>query len=209
VLASRGHPDANYMEVRMRSAFAVAVFAIAASGAAFAAPVDYTVDTKHTFPSFEADHFGGMSVWRGKFTSSSGKIVLDREARTGTVEINIDPSSISTGNPDLDKHVKSGDFLDVEKFPQATYKGKLTKFKDGAPTEVDGQLTLHGVTKPVILAIHSFKCMPHPMNPQLEFCGADASTSINREDFGVGWGKNFGFAMWVKLAIQVEANRPK
>jgi len=186
-----------------------ALLTLCACGTALAAPVNYTVDPKHTFPSFEADHFGGMSVWRGKFTTSSGKIVLDREAKTGTVDITIDPASISTGNPDLDKHVKSGDFLDVEKFPQAKYQGKLTKFKDGAPTEVDGQLTLHGVTKPVTLTIRSLKCMTHPMNPQQEFCGADAVANINREDFGVGWGKNFGFAMWVKLAIQIEANRPK
>jgi polyisoprenoid-binding protein YceI len=51
--------------------------------------------------------------------------------------------------------------------------------------------------------------MTHPMNPQLEFCGSDASATINREDFGVNWGKNFGFDMKVRLAIQVEANRPK
>ncbi len=89
-------------------------------------------------------------------------------------------------------------------FPTATYKGKLVKFKDGAPTEVQGELTLHGVTKPVTLTIRSFKCMAHPMKKK-EFCGADAVTTINREDFGVGWGKAFGFGMDVKLAIQVEA----
>jgi polyisoprenoid-binding protein YceI len=174
-----------------------------------AAPAVYDVDPDHTHPSFEADHFGGMSVWRGKFTSSSGKIVLDREAKSGTVDITIDPATVSTGVSDLDKHLRSTDFLDVEKFPTATYKGKFTKFKDGAPTEVQGDLTLHGVTKPVTLTLHSFKCMTHPMNPQLEFCGSDASATINREDFGVNWGKNFGFDMKVKLAIQVEANRPK
>ena len=94
--------------------------------------------------------------------------------------------------------------LDTAKFPTATYKGKLVKFKDGAPTEVAGELTLHGVTKPVTLTIRSFKCMNHPMKKK-EFCGADAVTTINREDFGVGWGKAFGFGMDVKIAIQVEA----
>jgi polyisoprenoid-binding protein YceI len=197
------------MEDSMRVLQALAVVTLAAGGAVVAAPVNYTVDPKHTYPSFEADHFGGMSVWRGKFTSSSGKIVLDREAKSGTVDITIDPATVSTGVGDLDKHLRSTDFLDVEKFPTATYKGKFTKFKDGAPTEVQGDLTLHGVTKPVTLTLHSFKCMTHPMNPQLEFCGSDASATINREDFGVNWGKNFGFDMKVKLAIQVEANRPK
>jgi len=174
--------------------------------AAVAAPATYAVDPDHTFPSFEADHFGGMSVWRGKFKQTSGTIVLDREAKTGTVDISIDANSIDFGHEKLNTHVKGDEpgMLDVAKFPTATYKGKLTKFKDGAPTEVQGDLTLHGVTKPVTLTIRSFKCMAHPMKKK-EFCGADAVGSISREDFGISWGKSFGFKMDVKLAIQVEA----
>jgi polyisoprenoid-binding protein YceI len=173
---------------------------------AVAAPVTYNVDPEHTYPSFEADHFGGMSVWRGKFNQNSGTIVLDREARTGTVDITIDTGSIDFGIEKLKTHVTSNDpqMLDVAKYPTATYKGKLVKFKDGAPTEVEGALTLHGVTKPVTLTIRSFKCMTHPMKKK-EFCGADAVGTINRKDFGVSWGESFGFKMDVKLAIQVEA----
>jgi polyisoprenoid-binding protein YceI len=175
------------------------------STAALAAPATYDIDPDHTYPSFEADHFGGMSLWRGKFTKTSGKVVIDREAKTGTVEVTIDTNSVSTGHEKMDNHLRSdAAFLDVAKFPTATYKGKLAKFKDGAPTEVQGELTLHGVTKPVTLTIHSFKCMQHPMRKK-EFCGADASASFNREDFGITYGKNFGFKMDVKLAIQVEA----
>jgi polyisoprenoid-binding protein YceI len=176
------------------------------TAAAVAAPVTYKVDPEHTHPSFEADHFGGMSVWRGKFNENTGAIVLDREAKTGTVEITIDMNSIDLGLEKLHTHLKSADagMFDTAKFPTATYKGKLAKFKDGAPTEVQGELTMHGVTKPVTLTINSFKCMPHPMKKQ-EFCGADASGNINREDFGVNWGKAFGFRMETKLAIQVEA----
>jgi polyisoprenoid-binding protein YceI len=188
---------------------AFAVLVIAASGVALAAPVTYEIDSKHTFPSFEADHFGGVSVWRGKFTGTSGKVVLDREAKTGTVDVEIDAASVQTGVADLDKHLRTADFLDVEKFPKATYKGKLAKFKDGAPTEVQGDLTLHGVTKPVTLTIRSFKCMPHPMKKGTELCGADAHGTFNREDFGVAWGKNFGFDMKTTLAIQVEGNAAK
>ena len=147
-----------------------------------------------------------MSVWRGRFNETTGTVVIDREAKTGTVDIVIDTNSIDFGLEKLENHVKSGDagMLDAAKFPTATYKGKLVKFKDGAPTEVAGELTLHGVTKPVTLTIRSFKCMSHPMKKK-EFCGADAVTTINREDFGVGWGKAFGFGMEVKLAIQIEA----
>jgi polyisoprenoid-binding protein YceI len=187
---------------------ALAVLVFTASGTGLAAPVTYEIDSKHTFPSFEADHFGGMSIWRGRFNSTSGKVVLDREARTGSIDVTIDTASVDTGVDDLDKHLRSNEFLDVEKFPKATYKGKLTKFKDGAPTEAQGELTLHGVTKPVTLTLRSFKCMQHPMKKQ-EFCGADAHGTINREDFGVSYGKSFGFDMKVVLAIQVEANLAK
>jgi polyisoprenoid-binding protein YceI len=119
--------------------------------------------------------------------------------------VTIDAASVLTGVPDLDKHVKSADFLDVEKFPTATYKGKFAQFKDGAPTQVQGDLTLHGVTKPVALTIKSLKCKAHPMKPGVELCGADAHGEFDREAFGIAWGKNFGFAMKVGLNIQVEA----
>jgi polyisoprenoid-binding protein YceI len=174
------------------------------AGAALAAPVTYQVDSDHTHPSFAADHFGGMSVWRGMFDRVTGTVVLDREAQTGTVDIRIDMASVDVGLESLETHLKSADFFDVDKFPTATYKGKLAKFRDGAPTEVQGELTLHGVTKPVTLQLNSFKCMPHPMKKK-EFCGADASATIDRSAFGIGWGKDFGFRMETKLAIQVEA----
>jgi polyisoprenoid-binding protein YceI len=182
------------------------VIACAITAGAIAAPVTYNVDPEHTYPSFEADHFGGMSVWRGKINENSGTVVLDREAQSGTVEITMDMSSIDLGHEKLHTHLTGADpgMLDVAKFPKATYKGKLTKFKDGAPTEVQGELTLHGVTKPVTLTIRSFKCMTHPMKKK-EFCGADAVGAFSREDFGVNWGKAFGFGMDVKLAIQIEA----
>lgn len=196
----------------MHTSIRLALCAIAAtvSAAAFAAPVTYNVDSEHTYPSFEVDHFGGMSVWRGKFNENSGTVVLDREAKTGTVDIKIETNSIDLGLEKLHTHVKGTDpgMFDVAKYPTATYKGKLAKFVDGAPTEVQGELTLHGVTKPVTLTIRSFKCMTHPMKKQ-EFCGADAVGAINREDFGINWGKAFGFKMDVKLAIQIEAFKAK
>jgi polyisoprenoid-binding protein YceI len=193
----------------MRRNISLVLLSLAGSAAALAAPATYEIDTKHTHPSFEADHFGGVSVWRGLFTASGGTVVLDREAKTGTVDVSIDASSVLTGVPDLDKHLKSGEMLDVEKFPTITYKGKVTKFKDGAPAEVQGDLTLHGVTKPVTLTVRSFKCVAHPMKKDKNLCGADAYASINREDFGVTYGKNFGFDMKVTLNIQVEATTSK
>src|SRR5690606_7861384 len=111
-----------------------------------------------------------------------GTITLDKEAQTGTVEIKIDASSIDFGHDKLNEHAKGEDMFDVAKYPTATYTGKLVNFKNGAPTEVDGTLELHGVKKPVKLTINKFLCKPHPMLKK-EVCGADASAVINREDF--------------------------
>jgi polyisoprenoid-binding protein YceI len=176
------------------------------TGAALAEPVTYQVDPAHTYPSFEADHFGGVSTWRGKFTRSSGTIVIDREKGAGTVDITVDPASIDFGNPKLDEHVKSPEMLDVAKYPTATYKGRLTGFKNGVPTQVEGEFTLHGVTHPLQLTINSFKCVTFPFDKK-EHCGADLSGTINRADYGVSYGDKYGFKMDTRLAIQVEGVR--
>jgi polyisoprenoid-binding protein YceI len=187
----------------MKNALPVALLALI-TGSAIAAPITYNVDPGHTYPSFEADHFGGLSVWRGKFTKSSGKISLDKDKGAGTVEITVDASSIDFGHAKLNEHAQSAEMFDVAKFPTAVYKGTLAKFKDGSPTEVDGELTLHGVTKPVTLTINQFKCILNPMIKK-EVCGADASTTFNRSDFGISYGDKYGFKQEVKLQIQVEA----
>ena len=168
-----------------------------------AAPVTYEIDPAHTYPSFEADHSGGVSMWRGKFNSSAGKITLDKEAGAGTVEVTIDMKSIDFGHQGLNDHANTPDIFDTAKYPTATYSGKLAGFRNGAPTTVEGNLTMHGVTKPVTLTVNSFKCAPHRSGR--EVCGADASATINREDWGVTFGKNFGFDMKVTLRISVEA----
>jgi len=193
----------------MRASLAAFVGLTAFTGAAIAAPVTYEIDTKHAHVGFEADHFGGLSKWRGIISGTTGKIVLDLDAKTGSVDLTLDPATVSVGRTDLEDHLKGPDFFDVAKFPKASYKGTLANFKDGAPTEVQGNLTLHGVTKPVTLKILSFKCKAHPMQQDKNVCGADAEASINREDFGIVWGKNFGFDMGVDLSIQVEALTPK
>ncbi|MGB6604152.1 MAG: YceI family protein [Steroidobacteraceae bacterium] len=188
----------------MKAALAVALGLL--TGSALAAPVTYKIDPAHTYPSFAADHFGGLSIWRGKFDRSSGTIVLDKAANSGTVEITVDASSIDFGQEKLNEHAKSAEMFDVQKYPTATYKGTLTSFKNGAPTEVNGELTLHGVTRPLNLTINQFTCrtMPAAMGGK-ERCGADVSASFNRSDFGIDYGEKYGFNMLVKLQIQVEA----
>ena len=176
------------------------------AGAALADPVTYQVDPAHTYPSFAADHFGGMSVWRGKFDRSSGTIVVDKDKGSGTVDITVDTASIDFGMPKLNEHAKSAEMFDVAKYPTATFKGKLTGFKNGVPTAAEGEFTLHGVTRPLTLTINTFKCMTYPQDKK-EHCGADASGTINRADYGISYGDKYGFKMDVPLAIQVEAVR--
>src|SRR5690606_18593876 len=141
------------MAGRKSQAFAPLVLALllANTGTASAANVAYDIDPEHTFPSFEADHLGGLSVWRGKFNSSHGNVTLDREAGSGTVEVVVDVSSIDFGHDALNEHALGPDLFDAGKYPRAVYKGRLGDFVDGRPTRVVGELTMHGVTRPVEL----------------------------------------------------------
>jgi len=187
---------------------------IAAAGALFAAvsfnamaeEVTYQLDPNHTYPSLESDHFGGISIWRGKFTKSSGTVTLDRTAKKGTLDATIDMTSIDIGNDKLNGELKSAQFFDADKFPTATYKGTSMKFKGEVPVEVIGELTLHGVTKPLNLKIESFKCFTNPMMKK-EVCGTESTATFDRGDFGVDYGKAYGFKMKTTLHIQAEGIR--
>ncbi|HEV7612498.1 MAG TPA: YceI family protein [Steroidobacteraceae bacterium] len=183
----------------------LASMAALVSAGVFAAPVSYILDPAHTYPSFEADHMNGLSVWRGKFNSSSGKVVYDKAAKSGSIDVTVDMGSINFGNAKLDEHAKSAELFDVAKYPTATFSGKFTKFNGDSPAEAQGTLNMHGVTKPLTLAINSFLCKPNPMSKK-EVCGADASATFNRADFGVNFGEKYGFKMDVKLLIQVEGS---
>jgi polyisoprenoid-binding protein YceI len=183
----------------------LAFTAAMASWAAFAAPVTYQLDPTHTYPSFEADHMGGLSVWRGKFTATTGSVVYDKDAKAGSINVTVDMNSIDFGMPKLDEHAKSAEIFDTAKYPTATYTGKFSKWNGSVPTEAQGTLTMHGVSKPVTLVIDSFLCKPSPMTKK-EVCGADATATFNRADFGVNFGDKYGFKQEVKLQIQVEGS---
>ncbi|PZP36496.1 MAG: polyisoprenoid-binding protein [Roseateles depolymerans] len=175
-----------------------------AASAAQAAPVRYELDPTHTYPSFEADHMG-LSVWRGKLNKNSGSLVYDKATGTGSVEVQMDLASIDFGLDAMNTWARGKDFFNLEKNPgTAVFKGRLDTVRTGLPTQVVGELTLNGRTRPVTLAIHQLKCLPHPMLKR-DWCGADAIGSFNREDFGLTAGKDWGFNMDVNLRIQVEA----
>ena len=171
--------------------------------AAQAAPATYEIDPSHTYPSFEADHMG-MSHWRGKLNRSAGTIVYDKATGAGSVDVRMDLASIDFGLDAMNAWATGDKFFNVEKNPSATFKGRFDGVKAGVPTQVVGELTLNGKTRPLTLTVHQLKCMPHPMFKR-DFCGADASGSFNREEFGLAAGKDYGFKMDVNLRIQVEA----
>lgn len=190
------------MKTRVLSLMILCVAGV--TSAAYAAPAAYAVDPDHTHVQFDTDHFGGLSVWRGIMTRNHGSVSLDKAAGTGSVDIYTDMSSAEIGNAKLEEELKTATFFDVAKYPEAHYQGTLGGFVNGAPTTVTGSLTFHGVTKPVNLKILSFKCIQHPVYKK-EDCGADATGSFNRADFGVDMGKAWGFNMNVILRIQIEA----
>jgi polyisoprenoid-binding protein YceI len=162
----------------------------------------YTIDPPHTYPHFSINHLG-FSTMQGRFDDTSGKVTLDRAAKTGSVEVTIKTASISTGFAKRDDHLKSPDFFNAAEFPAITYKSTALHFKGDVPSSVDGNLTISGVTKPVTLTIDAFNCGTNPMNKKDE-CGAAASAQIKRSDFGIKYGLP-AVGDDVKLVFEIEA----
>lgn len=155
-----------------------------------AAPENYTLDPYHTYAHFEVDHFG-VSNLRGRFDRTSGKFTINRAAKTGSVELAIETVSISTGDNNkgarprtLDDHLRTADFFNVAEFPRMNYKSTGVKFAGDNPAEIEGNLTLLGVTKPVTLKLERWVCKDNPMSKK-PMCGGNASASLKRSDFGM------------------------
>lgn len=153
----------------------------------------YTLDPHHTFVHFAVDHNDFSTIW-GRFDRSSGKFTLDRQARTGTLEIVVETASVSTGDSargnrprSRDEHLRSADFFNAAEFPRMTYKAANVNFRGEVPAEVRGELTLLGVTRPVTLSVDRWKCAPHPVTKR-SICGGNAVGSLRRSEFGMKWG---------------------
>ncbi len=154
------------------------------SGVALAAPETYVIDTNHTLPRFSYSHFG-YSTQVSRFDKTSGKIVLDRQAKTGSVDVVVDMTSVDTGIPLFNEHIQGEDFLDTAKYPTMTFTSNNLKFEGVKLVAVEGTLTLKGISKPVTLTVTSFQCIPHPMLKK-DACGANATAVIKRTDFNMG-----------------------
>ncbi|MEW6590245.1 MAG: YceI family protein [Pseudomonadota bacterium] len=186
----------------------IALFAAlaAASFAAQAAPVTYTIDNSHTYPYFTYNHLG-FSNQTHRFDKTTGTVTLDRKAKTGSVDVVIDATSVNTGYALFNEHIQAADFFDTTVYPTITFKSTGMKFKGDQPASVTGNLTIKDVTKPVTLKLTHFKCQPHPML-KVEACGANATTQVKRSEFNMG--KNVPFVSdEVTLTIAIEAvNKP-
>ena len=197
----------------MSSKFSTGLFAAALPFAAAAAPESFTIDTYHSFPYFEVVHLN-TSVIRGHFEKISGKLTLDTAAKSGSIELSVPTTTITTGDNDKgsrsrsrDEHLRSPDFFNVAEFPTMSYKGKASKFNGDHPAMIEGELTLLGVTKPVNLTVERWNCGPDPRSQgKRYFCGGNATGAFKRSDFGMKFIVG-PVSDEVKLWISVEAFR--
>ena len=178
-----------------------AILSIAAAAPALAAPETYVVDGSHTFPRFSYSHLG-FSTQLSRFNKTTGKVVFDKAAKTGSVDLEIDAKSVDTGSTLFNEHIQGEDFLDTGKFPTATFKSTKVLFKGDKPAKIQGELTIKGVTKSVILTVTSFQAMPHPMQKK-DAIGANATTTIKRSEFNAGkYAPHVGDEVRIDIAIE-------
>jgi polyisoprenoid-binding protein YceI len=147
----------------------------------------YTIDPYHTQELFSYRHFD-ISTVHGRFDKTTGTLTLDVEHRKASVDVTVDVGSVSTGVPLLDERLKSPTFLDAAKYPTITFKADDFQFVGDKLQTVTGALTIHGVTKTVVLSVRSAVCKPN-RNPSMTLpaCGADMDLVLKRSDFGVGY----------------------
>ncbi|WP_367850188.1 YceI family protein [Rhodoferax sp. WC2427] len=182
---------------------ALAAIATLTMGTAQAEVATYAIDPSHTFVTFEIGHMG-TSTNRGRFDKKEGTAQLDIAGKTGKVDLTIDATSLSTGTPAFNKHLMSADFFNVEQYPTLKFSADKFVFNGTKVSEINGTLTLLGKTNPVTLKASNFNCYQSPMLKR-EVCGGDFAATIQRSQWGMTWGANYGFPDAVQLVVQVEA----
>ena len=166
----------------------------------------YRIDRDHTFAHFAVVHTGVSSV-RGRMGISTGNATLDVEQQTAEVTVELDPRSIDTGVKKLDAVLSDELFFNVAKYKTARFTGRAVKFKEGVPSEFEGELTIHGVTRPVHLTAEHFVCKQVKIMVLDRFvCGGDLQTILKRSDFGLDKYSSM-VSDEVRLTISVEAIR--
>lgn len=180
-----------------------ATFALAAALAApaVAAPETYVLDSAHSYPRFSYNHFG-YSTQVSRFNKTTGKIIYDKEAKIASVDIVIDTTSVDSGFPVFNEHLRSEDFFDTAKYPTATFKSTKVIFEGDKPSAIEGNLTIKGISKPVTLTVTTFHAMPHPTNKK-DAIGANAFTTVKRSEFNAGkYAPNVGDEIRIDLGVE-------
>ena len=194
-------------EIVMKSGSLVfgCIFAVFAGGSASGAE-RYRIDPDHTFAHFAVVHTGVSSV-RGRMGISKGSATLDAENQAAEVTVELDPHSLDTGVKKLDAVLSGEMFFNVARYKTARFAGRAVKFKDGLPSEFDGELTIHGVTKLVHLTAEHFVCKQVKIMVLDRFvCGGDLHATLKRSDFGLDRYSSM-VSDEVQLVISVEAIR--
>jgi polyisoprenoid-binding protein YceI len=165
----------------------------------------YKIDPVHSEASFKVRHI--LAKVSGRFAKFSGTIKVDTaDISKSSVEVTIDAASINTDNEARDKHLKSADFFDVEKFPTITFKSTAVKEVAKGKLEVTGALTMHGVTKTVTFPITNAGTQPGPKPGTVMAGFIDGALTINRQDYGVAYGKGI-VGDEVTISLNVEAGK--
>jgi len=171
---------------RPLKAAAALLLGAATLGAPARAADTYKLDPAHTNVGFTVRHF--FSKVPGHFTKFDGTIIYDdKDITQSKLDVTIDAASIDTSVPDRDKHLRSPDFLDAEKYPKITFSSTKVKPNGNNKIQIEGNLTIRGVTKPVVLDVDALGSGPDAWGGYR--AGFEARTKINRQDFGVSWNK--------------------
>lgn len=187
---------------KMAVAVATALTAVSADAA-----TRWDLDTSHTELGFKVRHLM-VSYTRGRFGKFSGSLELDeKDLSKSKVSVKIDANSIDTNWKDRDDHLRSADFFDVEKFPQLTFESSKVE-KAGDRLRITGDLTMHGITKKVVLDAEALTPVAKDPWGNLHI-GTRATTKVNRKDFGLNWNKTLetgGVAVGdeVELSLEIE-----
>jgi len=194
-----------------RTAVLASVLAASAASPALAADT-YTFDKAHTTVLFQVRHL--LTNVTGKFKDFDGAIQVDRvNPAASTVDFTVQTASIDTSEPKRDEHLRSADFFDVATHPRLSFRSTSVKPAGKDTYQVTGDLTTHGVTKPVTLTVTFLGSTKDPFSGN-EKLGFDVTGSLNRQDFGIKWNKTLdsgGVLVGdeVKVQVSVEANKAK
>jgi polyisoprenoid-binding protein YceI len=165
----------------------------------------FVLDKSHTEVGFIARHLMVSKV-RGRFTDFEGTIVVADDPSESSVEVIIQAASINTNDENRDKHVRTNDFLSTDEFPALTFRSTKVELSSGGDWKVNGDLTVRGVTRPIVLDVQFEGVIQDPWGNQR--LGFTASGEIDRNDFGVSFNavlETGGFVVSPKVKLEIEA----